>query len=166
MKNTIFVGPKNETICVLKLLLNQRTQWCDYIEGVMKITNVNPNYNYESSDSLNQSSFPFQIFDISLQQDQTGSVYFLISQKGNSYVHIVSMLCLRNTLRKYDAGGYASGTDIAMYLRIFVLISYICGFKKDRKKIEYTKDQWIDQNHHSVLQWARNAQNIIHCDNE
>ena len=32
MKNNIFVGPKNETICGLKLLLDQRTQWCDYIE--------------------------------------------------------------------------------------------------------------------------------------
>ena len=32
MKNNIFVGPKNETICGMKLLLNQRTQWCDYIE--------------------------------------------------------------------------------------------------------------------------------------
>ena len=45
MKNTIFVGPNNETIRKLKLLLNQRTQWCDYIKDVMNITNVNPNKN-------------------------------------------------------------------------------------------------------------------------
>ena len=32
--------------------------------------------------------------------------------------------------------------------------------------IEYTKDQWIDQNHHDVLQWARNAQNILRYENE
>ena len=32
MENTIFVGPKNETIRGLKILLNQRTQWCYYIE--------------------------------------------------------------------------------------------------------------------------------------
>ena len=31
IKNTICFGPKNETICGLKILLNQRTQWCDYI---------------------------------------------------------------------------------------------------------------------------------------
>ena len=31
---------------------------------------------------------------------------------------------------------------------------------------EYTKHQWIDQNHHDVLQWARNAQNSIRYDNE
>ena len=58
-------------------------------------------------------------------------------------------------------GVHASGTDTVMYLRLFVLITYICGFRKDRQMIEYTKDQQIDQNHHNVLQWARNAQNII-----
>ena len=81
MKNTIFVGPKNETICGLKLLLNQRTKWCDYIEEVTRITNVNPNKNSESSSSLDQSSFPFRTCDISLTQYQNGSVYVLMSQK-------------------------------------------------------------------------------------
>ena len=41
-----------------------------------------------SSASLNQSRFPFQICDILLPQDQTGSIYFLMSQKDTSYVHI------------------------------------------------------------------------------
>ena len=89
-----------------------------------------------------------------------------MSQKDTSYVHIVSTLCLRTTLRKYNAGGYAEGTDIAMHLRPFVLISYIFDFRKDRKMVEYNKDQWIDQNHYDVLQWARNDQNIICYDNE
>ena len=157
VKNTIFVGPKNETIIGLKLLLNQRTQWYDYIEEVMKITNVNPNNNSEYSASLNQSSFPFGICDISLPQDKTGSAYFLMSQNDTSYVHIGSTLCLITTLRKYNADGYASGTDITMHLRPFVLITYICVFRKDKKMIEHTKDQWIDQKHHDVLQWAINA---------
>ena len=69
MKNNIFVGPKNETIRGLKLLLNQRTQWYDYIEEVMKITNVKPNKNSEYLASFNQPRSPFQIFDISLPQN-------------------------------------------------------------------------------------------------
>ena len=103
---------------------------------------------------------------MSLPQDQTGSVYFLMSQKDTSYVHIGSTLCLRNTLRKYNVGEYASGTDIKMHLSLFLLIAYICGFKNYRQMIEYTKDKLIDQKHHDVLQWARNAQNIICNDNE
>ena len=78
MKNNIFFGPKNERIHILKLLFNHRTQWCDYIEEVMTIKNVNPNNSSESSASLNQFSFPFRICDISLPQYQTGYVYFLM----------------------------------------------------------------------------------------
>ena len=88
MKNDIFVGPNNETIRGLKLLLNQRTRWCDYNEEVTNITNGNPNNNYEYSVSLNQSIFLSIICDISLPQDQTGYVYFLMSQKDISYFHI------------------------------------------------------------------------------
>eukprot|EP00957_Ditylum_brightwellii_P171511 13057142-Ditylum_brightwellii.AAC.1 len=40
MKNTVFVGPKNDTIHALKQLLTQQIQWCDYIEEVMRITAI------------------------------------------------------------------------------------------------------------------------------
>ena len=138
----------------MKILLTQITQWCDYIEEVMKITNVKTNDNSEYLASLNQSGFPFRSFDISLLQYQNGSIYFLMSQKDTSYFHIVSTICMRTSLRKYNTGGYSSGTNIAMHLRPFVLIAYIFGFRKDRQMLEYTKDQWIDQKHHGVLQWA------------
>ena len=59
MKNSIFVGQNNETIHGLKFLLNQRTQWFDYIEELTKITNVNTNINSEYLYSLNRSSFPY-----------------------------------------------------------------------------------------------------------
>ena len=41
-----------------------------------------------------------------------------------------------------------------IHLREILLIGYICGFRKDRQVIEYTKYQWIGQNHQYVLQWA------------
>ena len=84
-----------------------------------------------------------------------------MSQKYTSYVHIGSTLCLRTTLRKYKTGGYASGTDIAMHLRPFVLISCICGFRNYMQMIEYTKYQWIDQKYQDVLKWSRNVEHII-----
>ena len=89
-----------------------------------------------------------------------------MSQKDTSCVHIGSTLCLKTTPIKYNVGGYASGIDISLYLRLFVLISYICGFRKYSQMIEHTKYQQIDQKYHNVLQWARNAQNIISYNNE
>ena len=77
IKNTIVFGPKNEKNCGLIIVLTQRNQWCDYTEEITNITIVKPNNNSESSASLNQSRFPFRIFDISLPQDQTRCVYFL-----------------------------------------------------------------------------------------
>ena len=62
-------------------------------------------------------------------------------------------------------GGYTSGTDTEIHLRSFVFIAYIYCSINDRQMIEHTKYQWIDQNHHDVLQWARNIQNIIRYDN-
>ena len=89
-----------------------------------------------------------------------------MSQKYTSHVHIGSTLCLRNTLRKYNAGRYASSTYIAMHFRPFIFIAYIFGFRNYRQMTKYTKDQWIDQNNHDVLKWSRNAQNIIRYYNE
>ena len=63
-------------------------------------------------------------------------------------------------------GGFKSGTDIDMHLRLFLLIAYICSFIKDRQMIEYTGYQWIDQKHHDLLQWYINVHDIIRCDNE
>ena len=65
MKNTIFVGPKNKTICRLKIPLTQKTQWCEYIEEVIHITNVKPDNNTEPLASLNKYRFPCQSNDIS-----------------------------------------------------------------------------------------------------
>ena len=87
-------------------------------------------------------------------------------QIDTSYVHIGSTLCLKTAIIKYNTGGYASGTDILIHLRPFLFIAYICGFKKCRQMIKYTKYKWNDKKHHGVFQWARNVQNIIPHDNE
>ena len=55
-----------------------------------------------------------------------------MSQKDTSYVHIVSTLCLRTTLKKYNTGGYASGTDIVMPLSQFVIDCLHLWFLKGR----------------------------------
>ena len=78
-ENTLFGGQKNETVCGLKILLIQRTQLYYFIDEATKITNVKTNENSESLDSFIQTSFPFEICDISLPLDKTGSVYFLLS---------------------------------------------------------------------------------------
>jgi hypothetical protein len=140
MKNTIFVGQKHETVHALKRLLAQHTQWCDYFEDVMKIITMTSqdrqDVSSSSTSTMNQSTFPFQLCDISLPQDQTGYVFFFMSQKDTSYVEIGSTMCSRMTLQKYNAGSYASDCTIQIHKHPFVLIAYICGFRKDRLLME------------------------------
>ena len=72
-----------------------------------------------------------------------------MSQNYTSYFQIGSTLCLRSTLRKYNVGGYASGTGTVVHLWLCLcLVDYICGFRKDMQIIEYTKDKRIYQNNH------------------
>ena len=89
-----------------------------------------------------------------------------MSQNDTSYFHIGSKICVITNLRYYNVGKYASGTDIVMNLRPFVLIAYIFGFRNDRQIVEYTKDKLIYQENHDLLQWNRNAQNIFRFVNE
>ena len=88
----------------------------------MKIPNVKPNNNSEYPNSFNRSSFTFLIFGILLPQYQIGSVYFKMSQKYTSYVHIGSSMYMQTTLREYNAVGYVSGTHVTMHLRPFLLL--------------------------------------------
>ena len=88
MKNIIFIGSKSETIHALKHLLMQRTQWCDYIDKVIKNTSITPSDSqgedestFSSTSRMNQSAYPFQISDIALPQDQTGCVFFYVTER-------------------------------------------------------------------------------------
>ena len=93
MKNTVFVGPKDEAIYGLELLLNQITQWCDYIEEVTKITKVNPNNNSESSASLNQSRFHLE-FEIYHYQNIKLGLFFLLCHKNIPLMSTLDQSCV------------------------------------------------------------------------
>ena len=127
-------------------------------------TNFKPDKNSECLVSFNQSSCPFQIYDTSVPRYQKGVCIFLMSQKDTSYFHIGSTLFLRTTLRKYNAGGYVSGTGIVMHLKPFVLIAYICSFIKDMQMIHQRSMNWSTSSrcvaiglkrskYHSLWQW-------------
>jgi hypothetical protein len=68
---------------------------------------------------------------------------------------------IRTTLQKYNTVSYASDCRIQIHMHPFLLIAYICGFRKDRLLTEYIKNEWINKCNNGVLQWAKNACNII-----
>ena len=79
---------------------------------------------------MDQTSFPFCICNISLLQDQTRYTYFLILIKNKNFVYVGSTLCLRSLLIKYSS--CTRSFEVPIQYKSYVLIAYICGFRKDK----------------------------------
>ena len=56
-KDSIFVGPKEETLTAFKQLLLKRNQWTDYIEDVLNIVTINSSEPSQLQHTFTQSSF-------------------------------------------------------------------------------------------------------------
>ena len=100
MENTIFFGNKAETISVMKRTLTHKTQWCDYIDEVLTMINVNSVLGNYPLRTMNQVHFSLLICGISLTQDQDGAVLFFLSKK---YLHIIHAInATKDTLRNLN----------------------------------------------------------------
>jgi hypothetical protein len=71
-------------------------------------------------------------------------------QKDTLYVKIGSTMCIRTTLQKHNAGSYSLDHTIQVCMHPFVLIAYICGFRKDRLLMDYLKNVWINDHNNDV----------------
>ena len=89
---------------------------------------------------MGQNNFPFQIKDISLPQDQTGAVYFLLSKKDTNFVYIDFTLCLWTHLISHNQG-HDSQNYPSYHLCPFIFIAYICGCNCNRDLMESLKKQ-------------------------
>ena len=169
MENTIFVGPKNESIKGLKCLLTYRTQWCEYMDEVLKITTIKRDDDTDidiDHQVMNQRSYPFRICDISLPQDRTGYVYFLMSKRDKSFVHIGMTFCLRSCLIAHNSGRDCKSSSTPTNKRPYVLIAYICGFDRNKDLMISTKEIWFEERHDDIFEWAKNGRNIIVGDDD
>jgi hypothetical protein len=169
MKNTIFVGQKQETIRALKRLLTHRSQWSEYIDKVLDITTIHNESNtgeeVTSNLTLDQTNFPFRICDTSLPQDQTGYVYFLVSRRNRHFVYFGATMCIRSFLINHNSG--TGSFEVPIEFRPYALIAYICGFRKDKTLMEMIKETWKNEyKENDVLKWARNAKEFLHHDND
>ena len=82
-ENSIFIGPKNETLKALTQLLLSKTQWSNYIEEVLKLVTVNNDHGNNqdhaiqrpTTQNLNQNHYPFRIYDVQLPDVQSAVMY-------------------------------------------------------------------------------------------
>ena len=87
---------------------------------------------------------------VSLSQDQTGAVFFLLSKRDES-VHIASLQ------KKYPG---VSLSSLTLHLRPYVLIAFIVGFERNVSHMEEIKEQWVVIDQPDVMAWTKSAQDI------
>ena len=62
-KQSIFVGPKQDTLDAFRRLLKVRTQWSDHVEEVLRLITMGEE---SSSRIMRANNFPYRIKDIQL----------------------------------------------------------------------------------------------------
>ena len=175
-RNSIFVGPVNDTLNALTQLLMKKTQWSDYIEKVLRLVTINnsePVIHHQRND-INQNSFPFRICDVTLPVVNSGYVYMLVSLRHPNYSYIGTTSCIRTCIQMHNSGNGARATAPA-YLRPFALFAYICGFTNTRTDLRYyVENQWkqrrdylISLGNNDKKSWAYEGNHVINniCDN-
>ena len=103
-KNNFIVGDENYTIAAMKYLLTRKTQWYEYMEEMIRIININ--YGEEALPSrivMNQSTYKYCIFDISLPQLNTGYVYMLVSIKNLNFTYIGKTMYIQNIIQQHNS---------------------------------------------------------------
>ena len=86
-----------------------------------------------------------------------------MSKRNNRFVYIGTTMCLRSLLRSHNSG--TGSFEVSIEFRSYVLISYICGFKKNQTLIEEIKNTWrMDYKLENIFEWARNAEYFISHD--
>ena len=172
-KDSIFVGPKEETLTAFKQLLLKRNQWTDYIEDVLNIVTINSSEPSQLQHTFTQSSFPYRIADVCLPQCNTGYVYMLLSLRHQNFTYIGTTKCIRNRIMAHNCGcGAAETTPI--YLRPFALLAYICGFGETEddncdsklrfaieRKWKEKRDWMISNGYNDKYEWAKCGNLVI-----
>ena len=170
-KNVILVGDKEETIESIVKLVQRRSQWTDYMEDIMKLITIDEtqeNLTTRVAPSLDQSSFPFRICDISLPQCQTGFVYFLISVRTKNFTYIGECKCIVTRLYQHNSGN-GSNSTISVHRRPYAVMGYICGFNGGKKALRrQIEKQWKERRDYLIKEgnddprsWVRAGKSVL-----
>jgi predicted GIY-YIG superfamily endonuclease len=173
-KNSMFIGPKNDTLDALQSLLTKKNQWSDYIEEILSLVTINhqetatATIGNNNNNSMSMNSFPYRICDIPLPEVASGYVYMLVSLRHRNYTYIGTTKCIRTRIQMHNTGNGAVGTAPA-YLRPFALFAYICGFPNNRTDLRYSienrwkerRDYLISQGQNEIKSWAFAGKDVI-----
>ena len=167
-KNVIFVGDKQETINAIIKLVQTRTQWTDYMENILSLVTMNEIHENRVA-SLNLSTFPFRICDVTLPHDNSGFVYFLISLRTLDFTYIGETKSIVTRLNQHNSG-HGSASTAPANKRPYAVMGYICGFDGNQSKNlrRYIEKSWKEKRDFLIsrgmlnpIDWLRAGASVI-----
>lgn len=166
-KNSIFIGPKNDTLDALTQLLLKKTQWTDYIENVLEIVAINRIENNNISDESNEqvlhhNTCLFRICDSQLPAVSSGCARMSVSLHHPNHTCVGTTKNICSRLQMHNSENGAIDTALA-HLHPFALLACVCGFTGSNNSALcfYIENKWkerrdylISQDNNSVKSWA------------
>ena len=155
--NMFFFYKKETMIETLKKLIQQSSQWSDYMEHILDMATVNSNMPFRQ-----QRYFPFRICDMEIPQCNTGFVYMLISLRNKKAVYIGETKCLRTRLQQHNSGNGSQSTAVES-LRPYGVFAYVCGFNGSRDLRLQVEELWKRNRDRKMRQGVNNPKELAYC---
>ena len=142
-RDTIIVGNKEFALNRMWDLITVGTQWTRYIEQLLERMSVGGTASITNGDVLDMSEvYPYMISDISLPDDESGFVYFLVSVKDCGRTYVGQSKNISRRLKEHNKGWGAMGTAEPQY-RPYAVAAYMCGMPHiDKRGRESLEQRW------------------------
>jgi len=142
-RDTIIVGNKEFALNRMCDLITVGTQWTRYIEQLLERMSIGGTASITSGDVLDMSEvYPYRISDISLPDDESGFVYFLVSVKDCGRTYVGQTKNISRRLKEHNKGWGAMGTAEPQY-RPYAVAAYMCGMPHiDKRGRESLEQRW------------------------
>ena len=141
-RNTIFVGDKEDTIRALARTIQNRTQYTEYISHLLT-TLCGSSRDGMALDApfVRNDIIPFRPIDIQLPQEGSGYCYIIVSLQDMGTTYIGQAMSLVHRLNQHNRG-VGSRQTADPRLRPWSLISFVCGFDRDRHLMLRFESDW------------------------
>ncbi len=135
-RDTIIVGNKEFALNRMWDLVTVGTQWIRYIEQLLERMSVGGTASSITSVDVSVISevYPYRISDISLPDDESGFVYFLVSVQNCGRTYVGQTKNISRRLKEHNNGWGAMGTAEPQH-RPYAVAAYICRMPHIDKRV-------------------------------
>ena len=173
-KDTIIVGDREFAVGKMWDLITVGTEWSRYVEDLLNRVSIGGSQSMVRNGAVvTPEAYPFRISDMSLPDDESGFVYFLVSVRDCGRTYIGQTTSISQRLKKHNSGWGAKGTAEPQY-RPYAVAAYICGLshmdKRGREGLEHKwKEHIVEEKRRGMMDvytWVLQGDRVVQSYND